>query len=506
MISLARRKSSPSLRRQALEASAVTPSQTTVDKSLPYRDPRYQSYLRDKGSFLYESDLGVTDACKATCQALLDTTQSVPQDSLFRDDLFQTTCRNIEERNEARVVDDIGRLIVPSAENLTTYGAVELKHLIVNINECWSESIPVTDTRPQPDFSVGFKRSAFTEDQLRKLKPHTGDVSSKWISFFLATWRMYFPFFACEAKSQLGEIYVADKQNAHSMTVAVRGIVELFKLVKRENELHRKILAFSISYDNKTVRIYGHYAMIHGSEATFYRHPIHTFDFTAQDGKEKWTAYRFTKNVYFNFMPNHHKFICSAIDDLPIDPVPQIPLGNSLTSIASTDVESELADSQEMATSSPASQLTGSNKKPRLTANAMLKQDLDLQRQENERQKQENERQKQEHDRQMMQMNLQLNQFISQLQGLSGAGSRNELELRTMVRSLERNLEQHRTDAKQREDRLREESKQELEESKRELAREKEESKRQHSELLEQIHELNRKNTELMDMLRQRLR
>jgi hypothetical protein len=90
-------------------------------------------------------------------------------------------------------------------------------------------------------------------------------------------------------------------------------------LVKREKELHREILAFSISHDHRTVRIYGHYPIIKGNETTFYRHPIHTFDFTALDGKEKWTAYKFTKNVYDIWMPTHLKRICSVIDELPPD-------------------------------------------------------------------------------------------------------------------------------------------------------------------------------------------
>jgi hypothetical protein len=89
--------------------------------------------------------------------------------------------------------------------------------------------------------------------------------------------------------------------------------------VKREQELHREILAFSISHDHRTVRIYGHYPIIKGDETTFYRHPIHTFDFTALDGREKWTAYKFTKNVYDMWMPTHLKRICSVIDELPPD-------------------------------------------------------------------------------------------------------------------------------------------------------------------------------------------
>jgi hypothetical protein len=123
----------------------------------------------------------------------------------------------------------------------------------------------------------------------------------------------------CEAKCGAAALDIADRQNVHSMTMTVRGIVELFRLVKREKELYREILAFSISHDHRTVRVYGHYPIIKGNETTFYRHPIRTFDFTELDSKEKWTAYKFTKNVYDIWMPTHLERICSVIDELPPD-------------------------------------------------------------------------------------------------------------------------------------------------------------------------------------------
>lgn len=85
----------------------------------------------------------------------------------------------------------------------------------------------------------------------------------------------------------------------------------------RQKELHREILAFSISHDHSSVRIYGHYAVIEEDKTTFYRHPIHDFGFTALDGKDKWTAYKFSKNVYDVWMPTHLKRLCSVIDQLP---------------------------------------------------------------------------------------------------------------------------------------------------------------------------------------------
>jgi hypothetical protein len=65
--------------------------------------------------------------------------------------------------------------------------------------------------------------------------------------------------------------------------------------------------------------VYGHYPLVDGNNTTFYRYPIHKFDFTAIEGKEKWRAYQFTKNVYDVWIPTHFKRICSVIDELPPD-------------------------------------------------------------------------------------------------------------------------------------------------------------------------------------------
>ena len=235
---------------------------------------------------------------------------------------------------------------------------------------------------------------------------------------------MYFPFFACEAKCGMGELDVADKQNAHSMTMAVRGIVELFKKVNREDELHRRILAFSISHDATIVKIYGHYALIKDCAAKFYRHPIHSFDYTAQNGKDKWTAYQFTKNVYFEFMPTLHTLICSAIDQISLDAAPSLPRSNPPQQIplnesfrTDTDLESEQPDSQEIAASAHASQNPLGPKRRRLTGNAVLERRLDRKEEELERVRQESdeklERLREEHKREMDELKDLLKQSLS---------------------------------------------------------------------------------------------
>ncbi|KAK5651137.1 hypothetical protein OQA88_13254 [Cercophora sp. LCS_1] len=315
---LARKKSLSSLRKRSISATSTTPSdqKPREEKSMPYRDVRYSLLLELKGSFMGKSELGIIDESKTLCQILLETAQAEPQDSLFRADIFESTCRKAGNRNETRIIRDITPLIVPPAEILCTYGASHLKHLIESVNEGWDNSIPLTSTRPQPDYSIGFRRDAFTEDQLAKLSPCIGDIFAGDQSLFMATYYMYFPFLTCEV--QYGAD-VADRQNAHSMTLAVRAIAELFRAVKRKDEVNRKILAFSVSHDRQWVWIYGHYPVIIGENIKYYRHPIHAFCFTALDGRDKWTVYRFMKNVYNIWMPAHFKNICSAIDQLLLD-------------------------------------------------------------------------------------------------------------------------------------------------------------------------------------------
>jgi hypothetical protein len=117
-------------------------------------------------------------------------------------------------------------------------------------------------------------------------------------SFFIATYSIYFLLLTYEAKYSAAALNIADQQNAYSITIAVRGIVKLFRLVKREKELYQEILTFSISHNHSIVRIYSHYTLINRSKTTFYRHPITKFDFTSEEGRDKWTSYKFTKTIY----------------------------------------------------------------------------------------------------------------------------------------------------------------------------------------------------------------
>jgi hypothetical protein len=154
--------------------------------------------------------------------------------------------------------------------------------LIENVNEGWNYTRPVYGPCPQPDYSLGFARTAFTDNQLKKLKPFISEVINTYTSYFIAIWQMYFPFLTYEVKCDNAVLDIADRQNTHNMTLILKGYIELFKLIKREKELHREILVFSISHDDRTVRIYGYYPVINGNKTKFYRYFIDEVSFTAK--------------------------------------------------------------------------------------------------------------------------------------------------------------------------------------------------------------------------------
>ena len=328
--SLGRKRSNASL------SSETTPTQITCSmsreqKCAPYKNVAFENQLRDHGSLLFESELGITAESKELCRQLLHKPRSVPQHTPFSDDeSFEKTCRRITNENETKVIHRISEFIVPSAETLADTGADHLTHIRETANACWVNYKPFiyppasgsgsrSGPRPQPDFGFGFDRYAFSAEQLQKLQPFLGDPLTDF-SLFAATSQMYFPFLTCEVKCGDGGLTVADRQNAYAQSIILRGLYRLFRLVAREKELHRTIIGFSISHNAKDVRLWGHYPVIKGENVKFYRHPISEFIFKPTDeGDLRWKSYKFVRNIYDLWLPGHFKLICSVIDMLPAD-------------------------------------------------------------------------------------------------------------------------------------------------------------------------------------------
>jgi hypothetical protein len=360
---LLKRKTSSSLGRK----SETSDGSVREGKNPAAKSRLYEKTLAAVGIYMGGGP-GITDACRTLCKSLLEANQPLPPDSLFRDDRFEKTCERLRNENEAKVIRDISSLLVPSVEVLCAYGEEHLETMVDHVNQKWYGCVPiVAGPAPQPDYSAGCKETIFTKGQLRKLEPFIKGWKG---TPFLATAWMYFPYLTVEVKCGNEGLNIADRQNAHSASVAVKQVVDLYRKVSRQHELNRKILSFFISQDQEAVRIYGHYPVIDGDQTSLYHHTIKKFDITSETGKDKWTTYIFTRNLYDIYGPMHFERLRSAVDQLPdLLPDQHQSQQSDLEVLSQPDEEesqSDIVDSQDLLQPAPSSQTSQpSFKKPR---------------------------------------------------------------------------------------------------------------------------------------------
>ncbi|OJD17361.1 hypothetical protein AJ78_02546 [Emergomyces pasteurianus Ep9510] len=203
--------------------------------------------------------------------------------------------KRIRGEDETKVIRDIAQLIVPSAEILADTGAKRLEILRETTNAYWVNTIPFIRPpgsrpapRPQPDFGLGFKRDAFSREQLQSYNLISVTpllIPQRSQSICYVTWFDY-----ALSPCRPGE------------------------------RTAREINGFSISHSDADVRIYGHYAVVKGRDIKFYRHSVAEFSISpTAEGDQRWKAYTFVRNVYDLWIPEHFNQICSAIEMLPAD-------------------------------------------------------------------------------------------------------------------------------------------------------------------------------------------
>jgi hypothetical protein len=72
------------------------------------------------------------------------------------------------------------------------------------------------------------------------------------------------------------------------MTIALRGIVDIYRKANRSSEVHRRALGFSISRDDNSARVYAHYPEIDGDSTTYWRETIKELNFGDGKGKDRF--------------------------------------------------------------------------------------------------------------------------------------------------------------------------------------------------------------------------
>lgn len=147
---------------QILEINMIILTETIKDKNLFYRNSDYEYKLKIRGeNYLIESSIDITNDCKFIYESLFTIIQTVPQDILFRNNLFKEICNKIWNWNETRIVKNILLLIVSSVEIFAIYDITELKFLIFNINKYWDEFVFITEICSQSDYCIEFNNSVF---------------------------------------------------------------------------------------------------------------------------------------------------------------------------------------------------------------------------------------------------------------------------------------------------------------------------------------------------------
>ena len=204
-----------------------------------------------------------------------------PQFSGQSIDAILKVLADVRCRNEDMLKDDVTPWVVPSKARLGRNGGVPEDAFTRDINALWSSIATMGSTVPKPDFIYGLSRKAFSKSETDRLKSYDSPLTPVWFTSHLC-----FPYLIVEAKTGMDGLELANFQNVHSASLAVRAIIRLYQAAfgktnpRLIEDLFNQILVFSVSHNNETVNIYGHVVR----KATAF---TYTGELTAENGSDR---------------------------------------------------------------------------------------------------------------------------------------------------------------------------------------------------------------------------
>ncbi|RMZ82113.1 hypothetical protein DV737_g2212, partial [Chaetothyriales sp. CBS 132003] len=301
---------------------------STVAKSNFYSSPALPTLLELHGIYLHDSASGLDEDELKFCQKLLSTSAPHPPGSMLDEDIFLSFSQLTRNKSEQWLVKNMHSHLFPAPELLALRGHDKFKGLglIEGCGDKWLRAIsPSYGKCPQPDSTMGFKWENFSMGELRKLGITIG-LPSK----YMARDDMLFPFITREAKCDNQPLEIADRQNVYSMSIALEGVIDLFRRAGELEKLNGKALGLSMSYDNNTVRMYAHHVVINAQEPNRqsgqplpkistmkYQTTLGQVTLNNEGGKDRWKPYDFFYNACLKFSERHLKRIKEAIALLP---------------------------------------------------------------------------------------------------------------------------------------------------------------------------------------------
>jgi hypothetical protein len=260
----------------------------------------------------------VSEESKILCINLQRITHKTIEPTIFPTGVIRKVINFCRNRNEAIVNRDVTPMIIPSITSLYFGGDNSLEHVVDEVNADWYSYCVLEGPQLRPDLAIGLFSSAFTEEEIDKLKRYTS--VNNWTQ---VTLQMFLPFLMCEVKCGREGLDIADRQNMHSCSVAVRALLRIEQeadkyrqeIRKKAESLSRQVLVFSISHDQQDARLYGHYAIVQGEKWTYYRYPIQKFDLTKKDSL--LAIHNFVRNILKSHLPEHVQRLKDALAALP---------------------------------------------------------------------------------------------------------------------------------------------------------------------------------------------
>ena len=297
-------------------------SQSRKDGNVPEQYTKsYETYIFTQGldmNYIKGRELVSPDS-KGACQDLRNMECVAISPTVYSEDKILQVIDLCQNANEAMVSRDVTTLILPPIKALhLTDEANIFKDFTDQVRAQWHGSWVLAGPRPEPDLAIGFLHSAFTVSENEKLTNYTS-----FENLTRPTNEMCFPFLMCEVKCGNMGLDYADRQNMHSCSVAVKALLKLeqkadqYREDKQFESLLGKIVAYSISHDQKDARLYGHYALVEEEKWTYYRHHIRKFDI-ANEERDLLALHYFARNILMIHASKLLKRLQKAIAALPV--------------------------------------------------------------------------------------------------------------------------------------------------------------------------------------------
>ena len=288
-------QSSHSQKKRSLSRSSSYRQSTLSGDTPKAWGSKHAAAMLEAGIYMEtQKDATIAEDDARLCKDILDTPYQLPDEWSFKAENFLTILNLALYRSERRVVRDVGPHVMPSPELLKERGHPGLEHIAEAVDAQWTKCTSLCGPKSKPDVSHGLSRSVFTRQEREKLTANNTCSCET----------MMFPFYICEAKCFDKSIEESELQALHGASVASNAVLQLYEKISAVEELNRRILAFSVSHNQRLVKIFAHFALIDGGKISFHRHRLFETDLLV-DESNRHSPYRIALGIWKHFYPIH---------------------------------------------------------------------------------------------------------------------------------------------------------------------------------------------------------